>query len=79
MPFQSLKPKVEEILKHDHLSVDDRLTAVCEILKEGVPYYDWVGFYFRNEDKEELKLDLYVVENRYQNLLLVREDYREYH
>ena len=51
MPFQSLKPKVEEILKHDHLSVDDRLTAVCEILKEGVPYYDWVGFYFKNGDK----------------------------
>lgn len=56
MPFQELKPKVVEILKHDHLSVDDRLTAVCEILMNGVPYYDWVGFYFRNGDKEELKL-----------------------
>ena len=56
MPFQKLKPKVEAVLQDENLSVDDRLTAVCEILKEGVPYYDWVGFYFKNGDKEELKL-----------------------
>ena len=29
---------------------------ICELLRESVPYYDWVGFYFKNGDKEELKL-----------------------
>ena len=29
---------------------------MLKLLREGVPYYDWVGFYFRNGDKEELKL-----------------------
>jgi GAF domain-containing protein len=31
-------------------------------LKERVPYYDWVGFYFKNGDKEELKLGPYAGE-----------------
>lgn len=35
------------------------MQAICELLKEKVPYYDWVGFYFRNGDKEELKLGPY--------------------
>ena len=33
---------------------------VCEVLESNVPYYNWVGFYFRNGDKEELKLGPYV-------------------
>jgi GAF domain-containing protein len=31
-------------------------------LRSKVPHYDWVGFYFRNGDKEELKLGPYVGE-----------------
>lgn len=56
MPFQRLKPRVESILSEKKLSVDHRLSEVCDVLKETVPYYDWVGFYFKNGDKEELKL-----------------------
>ncbi|MDN3596347.1 GAF domain-containing protein [Zunongwangia endophytica] len=56
MPFDKLRPQVEEILNTKELSVDDRLTQVCELLMETIPYYDWVGFYFKNGDKEELKL-----------------------
>ncbi|MFD1094146.1 GAF domain-containing protein [Salegentibacter chungangensis] len=56
MPFDKLRPQVEEILKNEELSVDHRLTQVCELLKDNIPYYDWVGFYFKNGDKEELKL-----------------------
>ncbi len=37
----------------------DRLKNLCEYLKAEVPHYDWVGFYFRNGDKEELKLGPY--------------------
>jgi L-methionine (R)-S-oxide reductase len=56
MHFQKLKPEVEEILQNKAQSIEDRLTAVCELLEQNIPYYDWVGFYFKNGDKEELKL-----------------------
>ncbi|MGA9326746.1 MAG: GAF domain-containing protein [Salegentibacter sp.] len=54
--FDKLRPQVEAILENPQLSVDHRLTQVCELLQDSVPYYDWVGFYFKNDDKEELKL-----------------------
>ncbi len=56
MSFENLKPLVEEILKQENASVDDRLTQVCENLRTEIPYYNWVGFYFKNGDKNELKL-----------------------
>lgn len=59
--FKALKPQVEEILKQEE-TVKNRLQAVCELLKKEIQYYDWVGFYFRNGDKEELKLGPYAGE-----------------
>lgn len=56
MIFDSLKPKVTQILSDVSASVDHRLTSVCELLRSNIGYYDWVGFYFKNGDKEELKL-----------------------
>jgi len=56
MPFQKLKPQILSILESNNLSVDHRLTEVCELLEKNIPYYDWVGFYFKNGDKNELKL-----------------------
>jgi len=51
-----LYSKISEITKKKELEVAIRLQLICELLKENVPYYDWVGFYFKNGDKEELKL-----------------------
>jgi len=62
MSLQELRPKVESILDNDVNSVEDRLTQICELLKENVSYYTWVGFYFKNGDKEELKLSSYAGE-----------------
>ncbi len=56
MPFERLKPQIEDVLKNEELSEGERLTQVCELLRDNIPYYDWVGFYFRNGQKEELKL-----------------------
>lgn len=56
MSFQKLKPEVLSILKSENSSLDHKLTAVCELLEQNIPYYDWVGFYFKNGDKNELKL-----------------------
>lgn len=56
MSFEELKEKASLLVSKKDLSVNDRLTKVCELLKENVEYYDWVGFYFKNGDKDELKL-----------------------
>ncbi len=56
MSFEKLKQEVSSLLQEENLSVDTRLTKVCEVLQENISYYNWVGFYFRNGDKEELKL-----------------------
>ncbi|MEZ4810618.1 MAG: GAF domain-containing protein [Allomuricauda sp.] len=57
--LKSLQPKVLSILEDTSKTVDTRLGEICELLRSNVPYYDWVGFYFRNGDKEELKLGPY--------------------
>ena len=35
------------------------MQEICDILKAEVAHYDWVGFYFKNGDKRELKLGPY--------------------
>lgn len=60
MSFESLKLQVEGIISNEENSVDDRLLSVCKLLETNVPHYNWVGFYFRNGNKEELKLGPYV-------------------
>ncbi len=57
--FDRLKPQVKSFLGMEGLSVEDRLKNLCEFLKSEVPHYDWVGFYFKNGNKEELKLGPY--------------------
>lgn len=57
--FKALMPEVSELLTNNALSVQVRLQKLCELLKSSVPHYDWVGFYFRNGDREELKLGPY--------------------
>ena len=62
MLFEDLKPQVTHILKDNDESVTDKLYMICKLLKDNIDHYDWVGFYFKNEDKEELKLRTYVGE-----------------
>jgi L-methionine (R)-S-oxide reductase len=59
MTFEELKPKVIDILQHDNTLREERLLQLCHLLEENIDYYDWVGFYFRNGDKEELVLGPY--------------------
>lgn len=62
MPFRKLKPQVESILSSQNESVDTRLEQVCKLLEAEIPYYNWVGFYFKNGEKDELKLGPYAGE-----------------
>lgn len=43
-------------IKNSNNSLEDKLQEICDYLKEKINYYDWVGFYFKNGDKQELKL-----------------------
>ena len=59
MIFEKLKQQVETILSNTENSVKERLLSICQLLEKHIDYYNWVGFYFRNGDKEELLLGPY--------------------
>ncbi|MFX0558507.1 GAF domain-containing protein [Maribacter sp. CXY002] len=56
--LDNLRSKVISIIDQDN-TVVEKLQAICDLLKENVAYYDWVGFYFKNGEKDELKLGPY--------------------
>nr|WP_294939437.1 GAF domain-containing protein [uncultured Flavobacterium sp.] len=59
MTFQELQPKVTAILAQGNGSRDEKLQTLCELLKDNVDYYDWVGFYFANHATKTLHLGPY--------------------
>ena len=59
MNFEILKNKALEILSKDR-TIDTKLLNICKLLEANVAHYNWVGFYFKNGDKDELKLGPYV-------------------
>ena len=62
MNLEELKPEVIKILAQEQLSVEHRLEEICNTLRNNIEYYNWVGFYFKNGDKNELKLSSYAGE-----------------
>ena len=58
MSFRDLKSKIKSLVDNAQ-NVEQTLLLICELLKSEIPYYDWVGFYFKNGDKNELKLGPY--------------------
>ena len=62
MTFEELKSKVTDILTNVDTLRDEKLKQVCHLLKDNIDYYDWVGFYFKNGNKEELLLGAFAGE-----------------
>ena len=60
MKFEYLKPQISTIISETSISTDDKLLLICKLLEKNIDHYNWVGFYFKNGDKEELKLGPYV-------------------
>jgi GAF domain-containing protein len=54
--YTDLKKKVSHLISSKKVDTYATLTSVCEVLKEGIPYYDWVGFYFANPEAQTLHL-----------------------
>ena len=57
--MEQLKRRIDTIFNSTHSS-DEKLQKVCQLLQDEISYYNWVGFYFRNGEKEELILGPYV-------------------
>lgn len=55
MNIPQLKESVSAIAASNQ-SVSEKRQAICNYLKQEIGYYHWVGFYFKNGDKAELKL-----------------------
>ena len=60
MNFEILQSKVTEIVSNTNETVENRLYSICKLLNTEIAYYNWVGFYFKNGDKNELKIGPYV-------------------
>jgi len=60
--LQSLRPKIKKIIAENSHTVDLCLLEICTLLESEIKYYNWVGFYFKNGNKNELKLGPYVGE-----------------
>ena len=60
MTFEELKPKVTEITSNSTISREEKLLKICELLSDSVDYYNWVGFYFANQETKTLHLGPYV-------------------
>lgn len=55
MQIDLLKTAVNNILL-TKTATENKLQAICDLLEREISHYDWVGFYFKNGDKNELKL-----------------------
>ena len=55
MKTDILKIKIEQIIFLEE-NFEFKLQQICDLLVSEVSYYDWVGFYFKNGDRKELKL-----------------------
>ncbi|MAU26283.1 MAG: histidine kinase, partial [Muricauda sp.] len=60
--FETLRQSVIEILEKKDGDSTEKMQQICDLLRNTVDHYDWVGFYFKNGDKRELKLGPYAGE-----------------
>ncbi|WP_396211573.1 GAF domain-containing protein [Flavobacterium sp.] len=59
MTFQELKPLISTIVAKEAFSKEEKLQEICNLLKNEISYYDWVGFYFANHEAKTLHLGPY--------------------
>ena len=55
MNIKSFKNVTQDIILSEKTTTEKQ-QAICDFLQSEISYYDWVGFYFKNGEKEELKL-----------------------
>lgn len=58
--MSELKKRLSSILQSPKHNTEEKLEKVCHLLDQEISYFNWTGFYFKNGDKDELKLGPYV-------------------
>lgn len=58
--MSELKKRLSSILESPKHNTEEKLQKVCTLLDQEISYFNWTGFYFKNGDKDELKLGPYV-------------------
>ena len=58
--MSELRKRLSSILESPTHNTEDKLQKVCYLLDQEISYFNWTGFYFKNGDKNELKLGPYV-------------------
>ena len=56
MHLDDLKPGINSITEDSTTSPEKKMQQICELLRESVSYYDWVGFYFADHGSRTLHL-----------------------
>jgi len=56
---ETVKQTITEIISKPNSSKDIKLQSICDVLREKIPHYNWVGFYFHKEDQKVLELAQY--------------------
>lgn len=62
MTFDQLKPEISLIVKNFTQTRDEKLLAICTLLNSEILHYNWVGFYFANQENKTLHLGPFVGE-----------------
>ncbi|MDT0606766.1 GAF domain-containing protein [Croceitalea sp. F388] len=60
--YKELQSKISRITQERAMDSHQKMQQICDLLRKEIPYYNWVGFYFKNGDKRELKLGPYAGE-----------------
>lgn len=61
MAFEDLKKQVNTIIATGQTAAQ-KMTAICELLRSEVAYYDWVGYYMANHEARTLHLEAFAGE-----------------
>lgn len=54
--FDKIKNNVEQLAVNTNISLEEMLQATCDLLQKNIKHYDWVGFYFHDENRPVLHL-----------------------
>jgi GAF domain-containing protein len=49
--FKKLEREIFKIIQN-RSSIENKLLSICELLRNNVEYYDWVGFYFVKNNRD---------------------------
>ncbi len=56
MDYSALLRNCKTLLSRSSSNEEETLTQLCELLQTQIDYYNWVGFYFANQDTQTLHL-----------------------